>query len=296
MSWPKKRSVGILLLLSLVALFLAAACQGSDGPTGPSGPKGDPGDPGLPGNAGVAGNPGAPGNPGSAGIPGTQGTTGSQGPAGDPVPATAPAILLFPGTIVDTGTAEFEVRGSGFTPGEPYEVWVDVGGEVFYPANRSGVLEVNENGALSSTWQGETRRRRCCLLEEPGLYTIVARDAQGNTAAAPLWVETVVKIDLEAIDNSGQSGTATLISRGGDTTTVIVEATAGISELNHIHLGQCGDTLGGVDHGLTNTNGGQVSTVVDATLASLQDGNHAINLHEKGSPGNYTSCGNIPEE
>jgi hypothetical protein len=77
---------------------------------------------------------------------------------------------------------------------------------------------------------------------------------------------------------------------------VVVEASAGISELNHIHLGQCGDTLGGVDHGLTKTNGGATTTVVKASLAILQDGNHAINLHEKGNPGNYTSCGNIPED
>jgi hypothetical protein len=120
------------------------------------------------------------------------------------VPAAAPRILLFPGVIEDTGNAEFEVRGSGFTPDEPYEVWVVVGGEVFYPANRGGGdLQVNENGALSSTWRGSTSRRRSGLLDSPGLYTIVARDATGIQAAAPLWVETVVKIDLGEMNNSG---------------------------------------------------------------------------------------------
>ena len=189
MSWPKKRSVRILLLLSLVTLFLAAACQGSDGPGGPPGPKGDPGAAGLPGNPGAAGNPGDPGNPGSAGILGPQGATGPEGPAGDPVPASAPGIVLIPGVIEATGSADFEVRGSGFTPGEPYEVWVVVDGEVFYPANRGGgELEVNENGALSSSWRGSTRRRRSGLLDSPGLFSIVARDAAGLQAAAPLTV------------------------------------------------------------------------------------------------------------
>ena len=296
MSWQKKRSVRILLLLSLVTLFLAAACQGSGGPSGAPGPKGDPGVPGLPGNAGAAGNPGEPGNPGSAGILGPQGATGSQGPAGDSAPAFAPSIVLDPVVIEATGDAEFEVRGSGFSSGEPYEVWVVVDGEVFYPANRGGELEVNENGALSSSWRGSARRRSSGLLDSPGLFTIVVRDANGLQASAPLWVEAVVRIDLEAMNNSGQTGTATLTSRGGDTTTVVVEATAGISEKNHIHTGQCGDTLGGVDHGLTDTNGGATTTVVSASLSSLQDGDHAINLHEEGNPGNYTSCGNIPED
>ena len=101
-------------------------------------------------------------------------------------------------------------------------------------------------------------------------------------------------ITLEEQNSSGQTGKATLIGHG-DTTEVTVQATGGISELNHIHTGQCGEaTLGGVDHGLTNTNGGSVTTIVNATLGSLRDGDHAINLHQKGSPGVYTSCGNIP--
>ena len=101
-------------------------------------------------------------------------------------------------------------------------------------------------------------------------------------------------ITLQEQNSSGQTGQATLIGRGNDTV-VTVEATTGISELNHIHFGQCGEaTLGGVDKGLTNTNGGSVTTIVNATLGSLRDGNHAINLHQKGSPSVYTSCGNIP--
>ena len=86
-----------------------------------------------------------------------------------------------------TGKADFEVRGAGFTPGEPYEVWVEIGGEVFYPANRGGGdMTVNENGAISSTWRGSTKRRKTGLLDSLGLLTIVARDATGLQAAAAL--------------------------------------------------------------------------------------------------------------
>ena len=100
-------------------------------------------------------------------------------------------------------------------------------------------------------------------------------------------------ITLAEQNSSGQTGQATLIGHG-DTTEVIVRATAGISELNHIHTGQCGPTLSGVEHGLTRTNGGAVTTIVNATLGSLRDGNHAVNLHKAGDPSVYTSCGNIP--
>ncbi len=70
------------------------------------------------------------------------------------------------------------------------------------------------------------------------------------------------------------------------------------TEFAHIHLGQCGGTLGGVVFPLTSFVGGSgsSSTLVAATLASLMDGDHAINLHKAGEPGIYTACGNIPAE
>ena len=187
MSWPKKRSVGILLLFSLVTLFLAAACVGADGNQGSPGPKGDPGAAGLPGLSGLPGNPGEPGNPGATGSRGAKGANGPDGEAGSPITVAVPSIVLVPNVIEATGKADFEVRGAGFTSGEPYEVWVEIGGEVFYPANRGGgEMTVNENGALSSKWRGSTKRRKTGLLDSPGLLTIVVRDATGLQATAPL--------------------------------------------------------------------------------------------------------------
>lgn len=68
------------------------------------------------------------------------------------------------------------------------------------------------------------------------------------------------------------------------------------TELVHIHLGQCGDSLGPVDQALTSFAGGSgtSATVVNVTFESLTDGNRAINLHQAGKPGIFTPGGNIP--
>ena len=101
-----------------------------------------------------------------------------------------------------------------------------------------------------------------------------------------------ITIALDELSGSGQTGVATLVSQG-EMTEVTLLATAGISELNHIHSGSCAD-LGGVDYPLSSMADGMSVTTVDATLASLQTGDFAINLHKLGDPGTYTSCGNIP--
>ena len=173
---------GILLF---VTVFLAMACEGSDGSQGPPGPKGDPGLPGLPGNAGEAGLPGAPGNPGSSG---SQGSAGLTGPGGDPAPTTVGKIVLVPSTITASGTDEFQVLGSGFTPGSPYVVQVLIDGVFIFPDKRDGTLDVTENGALSSTWRGEKRGRRITVnaLDTAGIYSVLVTDDKGVSASAPI--------------------------------------------------------------------------------------------------------------
>ena len=122
----------------------------------------------------------------------------------------------------------------------------------------------------------------------PGTYT--------SCGSIPIEAQAVT-IPLEEMNDSGQSGFATLTARG-DMTEVVLNISAGAmqTELVHIHTGQCGDALGGVAHGLTSFVGGMggSSTMVDATLASLQTGDFAINSHKMGDPGVYTTCGNIP--
>ena len=122
----------------------------------------------------------------------------------------------------------------------------------------------------------------------PGTYT-----ACGNITAKG----EPVSITLDALNASGQIGTATLTAIG-DTTLVELALSAGSlqTELVHIHAGQCGDSLGGVVHGLSSFVGGSVASVttVDTTLDSLLTGGFAVNAHQSGNPGTYTACGNIP--
>jgi hypothetical protein len=105
--------------------------------------------------------------------------------------------------------------------------------------------------------------------------------------------DAFVTIALEEENESGQTGVATLMARGNVTDVALV-ATHGISRANHIHTGNCGPTLGGVTHGLTNMAEGLSITTVDATLSSLRTGGFAINLHNAQTASIYTACGDIP--
>ena len=124
---------------------------------------------------------------------------------------------------------------------------------------------------------------------EPGVYT-----SCGNI---PTEAEALT-IAVDAENESGQSGWATLTARGDQTDVVLYIAPGALAtELVHIHSGRCGaDTLGGVEHGLTSfiDGSGVSATTVDAPLSGLRTGGFAINSHKKGEPGVYTSCGNIP--
>ena len=109
---------------------------------------------------------------------------------------------------------------------------------------------------------------------------------------------STVTFALGELNSSGQSGQATLTARGINSTEVVLSVSSGAlqTEAVHIHSGQCGDTLGGVAHGLTSFVGGSGTsiTTVAAGLSSLRTGGFAINSHEAGNASNYTTCGNIP--
>ena len=140
------------------------------------------------------------------------------------------------------------------------------------------------------------------LVTDDGVKTstgILNVDADGNVNQT-FWLlqdADSVTIDLLELNDSGQSGTATLTAAGAQTEVVIAVTAAASTadEPQPIHFGTCGANLGGVDHSLSGVVGGASTTTVDATLASLMDGDHAINLHKSGAEiGTYTSCGNIP--
>ena len=110
--------------------------------------------------------------------------------------------------------------------------------------------------------------------------------------------EDVVIIALNEQNASGQQGLAILTAMGSQTK-VELTLTSGtmVSGLVHIHSGSCGaDTLGGVEIGLTDFADGMSISLVDATLASLRNGDRAINAHNIDDASVYTACGDIPTE
>ncbi len=104
-------------------------------------------------------------------------------------------------------------------------------------------------------------------------------------------------IDLEAQQDSTQSGTALLTAKG-ESTEVVLQTNpgpgAGDPQPVHIHFGSCGPNLGKLKAPLTDIVGGRSTTLVDVSLSSLLEGDFAINLHKSYPEIRvYTSCGNL---
>lgn len=120
----------------------------------------------------------------------------------------------------------------------------------------------------------------------PGVYT-----ACGEIPAKGSYI----MVALKEKGGSGQTGIASLVAKPDSTSTdVALYATAGVSQANHIHTGDC-TTLGGVKNALTNMKDGVSVTSVPSKLADLAAGGHAINLHKADNPSVYTACGEIPK-
>jgi len=121
-------------------------------------------------------------------------------------------------------------------------------------------------------------------------------DAGTYVACGDIPIEgDVTTIALGALNDSGQSGTASLIANGSQTTVVlsIAPGAAGVGQPVHIHQGTC-DTLGGVEYPLTAVSNGVSVSTVDAAVAALLAGGFSINAHESGeNAGNYVSCGEL---
>ena len=147
------------------------------------------------------------------------------------------------------------------------------------------------------------------LIAACGDDEVVPTNTPEPTAMAPEPTEATMMDEKMAMPNlafplgelndSGQTGWASLVAKGGQTEVVLaLNPGTAETELVHIHDGQCGDTLGGVAHALNSFTGGAGSSVttVDVSLDSLRTGGFAVNAHTKGDPGVYTACGNIPAE
>ena len=102
-------------------------------------------------------------------------------------------------------------------------------------------------------------------------------------------------VELAAVGDSGQSGTATLTS-SGDMTTVTISVDDPVSESQpaHIHEGTCEELNAAPAFGLTNVVDGSSETTVAPSVDELTSGEYAINLHMSDEDlETYTSCGDI---
>ena len=121
---------------------------------------------------------------------------------------------------------------------------------------------------------------------EPGLST-----ACGNIPASA----ASVTFDLDHLNDSDQTGTATLTPNGGSTIVTLSLTTGALeSELVNIQAGECG-AGGDIVHSLTSfVDGSGISaTTLNVSLASLRTGNLIVNVHDSGNPGINTACGAI---
>jgi Cu/Zn superoxide dismutase len=104
-----------------------------------------------------------------------------------------------------------------------------------------------------------------------------------------------VTVELAAVGDSAQTGTATLTAEG-DQTNVVIEVADPVSDSQpaHIHDGTCDDLNPEPAFGLPNVADGRSEATVDEPLEELIDEPYAINLHMSDDDlTTYTSCGNI---
>lgn len=106
--------------------------------------------------------------------------------------------------------------------------------------------------------------------------------------------ETVVVLSEQ--NNSGESGTATLVEENGQVkvTLNMTGAPEGVAQPAHIHMGACPD-VGEVVYPLTSVMDGISETTLDVTLDQLRSELPlGINVHKSVSEsGVYVSCGDL---
>ena len=118
----------------------------------------------------------------------------------------------------------------------------------------------------------------------------------GLSSNAALALDDTVTVKLEAQNNSGQTGTATLMPEGDKTKVVILlsSAPAGVAQPAHIHLGQCDKLDKAPKWHLEAVKDGRSVTVLPVSLETILQDKTAINIHKSAAEVQvYVSCGNI---
>jgi hypothetical protein len=113
--------------------------------------------------------------------------------------------------------------------------------------------------------------------------------------AAVTAATNTLTVTLNAENNSGETGTATLTQvTGGVQVVLAIKGAPSTAQPAHIHTGTCAD-LKGVVYPLTSvTNGSSTTVVKGITIDQLLKSPMAINVHKSASDlATYVACGNI---
>ena len=231
----------ITTLLSSILVFALIACQGPPGEPGLPGLPGNPGNPGAPGPQGPPGEPGLPGlpgNPGNPGAPGPAGAPGAQGPAGIDGVSPQASISVSKTSIAAVGDS-FSVVGSGFIPGEPVELALDISPD-HHVHLEGGEVQANASGAFSVSIAeiGET--------DAAGYLTLLAEGEDGSLASTPIRIVSS-PVSVTVVDSSlsvkpvrsgdeftvmgagfmaGEASTISVVGVAGGSDRILVGATA----------------------------------------------------------------------
>jgi len=118
----------------------------------------------------------------------------------------------------------------------------------------------------------------------------------GLFSNAALALDDTITVKLEAQNNSGQNGTATLTPQGNKTkvTIEIPNAPSDVAQPAHIHLGSCDKLDKAPKWNLEPVKGGRSTTMVPVSLDTILKDKTAINIHKSAAEAQvYVSCGNI---
>jgi hypothetical protein len=126
--------------------------------------------------------------------------------------------------------------------------------------------------------------------------SLVAAALLTVAAIAPVAGQDTVTINMQEVDDSGQSGSADITS-DGDQVIVSIEIDAGPDgepQPVHIHEGSCRD-LGDVAFPLEDVVDGVSESTADVSLSELLAGEYAINVHlSEDEMDVYVACGTLP--
>jgi len=113
--------------------------------------------------------------------------------------------------------------------------------------------------------------------------------------AAPASPADSLKVTMAPQAGSSESGTAMLTKEGADTTKVVVNLSGATGQQPaHIHKGTCSNLDPKPTYPLAPVANGKSETLVKASLADLEKGGYAINVHKSAQDvKTYVSCGEI---